>query len=284
MNLLKPSILACCLCAPALLLQSCAAFKKTDIVNKTGPHAGSGSTDRPATDVDTSALLSMSFAEASLIAPQHIDVPHLPKVAADNIEVLRKYADGTPRKIRAKGRVFIEFEGQDHARALCDEALVDGGDVILRGRPILQRGIGTVEGLSDVTVFYMMGQNVRVIGKHRVTNLKGLAGVSPWQGGSGPATLLPPLESADVPASVRDEMRKAAEAEAQLQRSRVGLPAAFPEAGGAAAMLAPSAPQPLPVPENKPVPGKKSEPENKPTPDKKPASGKKSDPDKKPAP
>ena len=237
MNFSKPSLLACCLCASALLVQGCAWFQKPGGAAGTpAPHAGSASVDRNPTNADVSELLGMSFEEATLISPQHIDVPYLPKVAADNIEVLRKFADGKPRKIRAKGRVFMEFN-QDHARALCDEALVDGADIIMRGRPILQRGGSTVEGLSDVTVFYLLGPNVRVVGQHRVTNLKGLAGTTPWQGGSG--SLLPPLDSSDIPASVRDEMRKAAEAEAQLQRSRVGVPPAFPDPG-------------KPVPEKKP--------------------------------
>ena len=179
-------------------------------------------------------------------------MPYLPKVAADNIEVLRKFADGKPRKIRAKGRVFLELDQKDHAKALCEEALVDGGDIILRGRPIVQRGTSTVEGLSDVTVFYLFGTSLRVIGKHRLTNLKTLAAGSPWQ--SSYATLLPPLDSGDVPAAVRDEMRKAAEAEAQLQRSRIGLPPAFPEALSTGPMPVPEPAKPGPALDKKKAP------------------------------
>ena len=245
----KPSFCACLLCAATLLLQGCAWVKKADGAPKTQAPANTARVvPNPAT-ATASTLLSMSFEEAALIAPQHIDVPYLPKVAADNIEVLRKFADGSPRKIRAKGRVFLELDQKDHAKALCEEALIDGGDIILRGRPIVQRGTSTVEGLSDVTVFYLLGSSLKAIGKHRLTNIKALAGGSPWQ--SSYATLLPPLDSGDVPAAVRDEMRKAAEAEAQLQRSRVGLPPAFPDAVN---------PQAVPVPEpanTSPAPDKK---------------------------
>ncbi len=231
----KPSTLACRLCVLALLLPGCSALKKTAGTDKPSPPVSLPAPGIQPINADASALLSMSFQEASSIAGQHVDVPYLPKVAADNIEVLRKFADGKPRKIRAKGRVFIEIENQDHAHALCDEALIDGGDIILRGKPILQRGPSTVEGLSNVTTFYLLGTNLKVIGQHRLTNLKQLAGSAPWSQ-SGVASLLPPLDSSDVPAGMRDEMRRAAEAEAQLQKSRMGAAPAFPQPppGGAA--------------------------------------------------
>lgn len=250
MNFRKPPLLVCCLCVAALLLQGCTLLKKTGELVKINPQAAPATTN-----ADASVLLGMSFDEAALIAQQHISVPHLPKVAADSIEVLGKYGDGTPRKIRAKGRVFLELDQQDHARALCDEAVVSGGEIILRGHPILQRASSTVEGMSDVTVFYLYGQSLRVIGKHRLTNLKDLAGASPWHASSSTnsyATLLPPLDSGDVPAAVRDEMRKAADAEAQLQRSRIGLPPAFPEATGTGLAPASDATKPVKEKEKKP--------------------------------
>ena len=224
MNLRKSLILPGFAAAVVLLLQGCKTLKEKVETAATPPPA--------AADPGVSALLSMSFAEASSIAPQHLDEPKLPKVAADNLEVLSKTADGKPKKVRAKGRVFLQLDQLGEAHALCNEALVSNdGELILRGKPVLQRGSSTVEGLSDVTVFYLYGQQLKVIGRHRVTNSNLLTGTSPWGGtNSGPASLLPPLDSADVPQAVRDEMRKAAEAEAQLQRSRAGLPAAFPEA------------------------------------------------------
>ena len=185
------------------------------------------------------SLLAMSFDEASSIAAQKLELPNFPKVAADSIEVVSKSSTGKPRKVRAKGRVFLQLDQLEHAHALCDEALVSEDEVILRGRPVLQRGTSTVEGLSDVTVFYVFGPQLKVIGRHRLTSLNHLGADSPWTG--GPLSLLPPLESADVPEAVREEMRKAAEAEAQLQRSRIGLPAAFP-----------GLPPAVPVPGDKP--------------------------------
>lgn len=207
----------------AFLLQGCAALKKA----ATEPAAS----DPSGPSSDAASLLSMSYQEAAAIAAQHMDEPRLPKIAADNIEVLSKAPDGRPRKVRAKGKVFLQIDNSDHAHALCEEALVTESEVILRGKPLLQRGPSTVEGLSDVTVFYLFGPQLRVIGRHRLTNLQQLASSSiiPWHN-EGTASLLPPLESSDVPQAVRDEMRKAAEAEAQLQRSRAGVPAAFPEA------------------------------------------------------
>ncbi len=208
-----------------LLLPGCKTLKEkasTISAEATAPPAG---------DPGVSALLGMSFTEAASIAPQHLDEPKLPKVAADSIEVLSKTADGKPTKVRAKGRVFLQLDQPGTSHALCNEALISDDEVILRGKPVLQRGTSTVEGLSDVTVFYLFGQQLKVIGRHRLTNLGNLASASPWQNDSGgTASLLPPLDSSDVPENVREEMRKAAEAEAQLQRSRMGVPAAFPEA------------------------------------------------------
>ncbi len=216
------------LLSATVLLQGCAALKKAATAAPTagepvGPSPGAAS------------LLSMSYQEACALAAQHLDESRLPKIAADSIEVLSKAADGRPRKVRAKGKVFLQIDNSDHAHALCDEALITESEVILRGKPLLQRGPSTVEGLSDVTVFYLFGPQLRVIGRHRLTNLSQLASsnVIPWQT-SGAVSLLPPLESSDVPEAVRDEMRKAAEAEAQLQKSRAGVPAAFPEAASEA--------------------------------------------------
>ena len=188
---------------------------------------------KPATrgGVDLSFLLSMDFDEAAAISAQRSAVAPFVKVAADEIQVLRTDEAGRPRKLRAKGHVFVQLDYSTQARALCHEALISDEDVILRGNPLLQRGGSTVEGVSDVTVFYLMGSRLRAIGPHKVSNANGPVFGAPvlaaWQ--SGPNPLLPPLQATDVPDSVRGELKKAAEAEAALQKSRVGQPMAFPE-------------------------------------------------------
>ncbi|MDB6138437.1 MAG: hypothetical protein JWO94_1509 [Verrucomicrobiaceae bacterium] len=214
------------------MLSGCTALKEKVLVMTTATAAPPATTG-----ADVSGLLSMSFTEAAAIAPQHLETPKMPRMAADSIEVLSKTSTGEPRRVRAKGRVFLQLDQMQQAHALCDEALVSQDELILRGKPVLQRGSSTVEGLSDVTVFYLFGQQLKVIGRHRVSNGSQLAGASPpWTsiasngGNGGSGSLLPPLDTADVPEAVRDEMRKAAEAEAQLQRSRAGLPPAFPDA------------------------------------------------------
>lgn len=179
-------------------------------------------------------LLSMDFQEASAISKQHESVgPHL-KVAADEITVLRRDAKGQLRKLRATGHVFVQLDHDVHGgHALCQEALISDEDLILRGHPLLQRGLSIVEGLSDVTVFYMLGGNrLRAIGPHKLTNPDQMSPSAPamvaWQ--NGPNPLLPPLDAGVVPEAVRAEMQKAAEAEAVLQKSRAGMAPAFPNA------------------------------------------------------
>lgn len=123
-----------------------------------------------AAPVDVSFLLSMSFNEAKTLSGQTIDFPPFYKVAADSIEVTKTNADGTPRRVRAKGRVFVEMNFLEPAKALCQELLLSDDEVILRGKPVLQRGGSTIEGMDDYTVFYMFGAKLRVIGTHRLTN------------------------------------------------------------------------------------------------------------------
>ena len=191
-------------------------------------------------------------------------MPPFAKVAADSIEVLRTNADGTPRRVRAKGHVFVQLDYADQtARALCQEALIGENELFLRGKPVLQRGASTVEGTADVTVFYLGAQRLRVIGPHRVTSVKDMLRTGQTPGAwSGPNPLLPPLDATDVPDAVRDELRKSLEAEMALQQSRVGLPPAFPQ--GEASALS----KPVEVPESKPVPKTDAA---KPTPSKKDA-------------
>jgi hypothetical protein len=175
---------------------------------------------------DLAFLLSMSFEEASAISPAKLVVPPFVSVAADSIEVLSKKADGTPRRVRAKGHVFLQVTLGEEAHALCQEALISGDEIILRGRPILKRGASTVEGLSDSTVFFMLGMKLRTLGLHKVTTQSEMAASSdrgPWENAANP--LLPPLEEGAVPSSVRDELRKATEAETLHQQTLKAAPA-----------------------------------------------------------
>jgi hypothetical protein len=148
-------------------------------------------------------------------------------VAADSIEVTKVNKDGTPRRVRAKGRVFIEMNFLEPAKGLCQELLLSDDEVILRGKPVLQRGGSTVEGMDDYTVFYLFGAKLRVMGTHRITNpgqiasgedAAGLPTLGAWT--DSPNPLLPPLTESDVPAQVRAELQRAAEAEMLHQQTR----------------------------------------------------------------
>lgn len=185
------------------------------------------------TSPDLGLLLSMSYQEAAKISPQKLEVPPFFKVAADEIEVVRRSKDGAPLKVRAKGKVFLEVSFREPAVALCQEAYFGEDEVILRGRPLLQRGGSIVEGLDASTVFYLLGLRLRVIGLHRLTNQGQLASVQPsapasgdpalpWRGSpweTGPNPLLPPLSPSAVPDRVRRELQREAEAETALERS-----------------------------------------------------------------
>jgi hypothetical protein len=113
------------------------------------------------------------------------------------------------------------------AKALCQELLLSEDEVILRSKPVLQRGSSTVEGVDDYTVFYMFGTKLRVIGMHRLANpgqmmagtdSSGLPTLGAWT--NAPNPLLPPLSESDVPAQVRAELQRAAEAEMLHQKTR----------------------------------------------------------------
>jgi hypothetical protein len=130
--------------------------------------------------------------------------------------------------VRAKGRVFIEMNFLEPAKGLCQELLLSDDEVILRGKPVLQRGGSTIEGMDDYTVFYMFGAKLRVIGTHRLTNpgqlavggidASGLPTLGAWT--DSPNPLLPPLTESDVPAQVRAELQRAAESEMLHQQTR----------------------------------------------------------------
>ena len=194
---------------------------------KTGQAAGAGG-------IDMSFLLTMSYEEAQTITPQHLELPPFYKLAADEIEIVSRDRAGKPRRVRARGKVFLQMDFREPARALGQEAYIDDDEVILRGRPMVQRGGSVVEGMDDNTVFYMLGLRLRVIGLHRVTSQRDLLNemqespsgpggsvsipyryrpsplprLGPWE--TGPNPLLPPLSPSDVPESIRREMQKQA--------------------------------------------------------------------------
>lgn len=172
--------------------------------------------------LDLSFLLSMSFVEAKSISTQQLEFPPYLKIAADTIEVFKYTADGKPRKARARGKVFIEMNFGEPAKALCQEAFITDDEIILRGTPILQRGGSMVEGLDESTIFYMFGTSLRVIGLHKVNNQTEVTSLLPALGtwAQGPNPLLPPLTESAVPSSIRDAMQRAAEAEMLHQKTR----------------------------------------------------------------
>ena len=192
--------------------------------------------------LDAAFLLQMDWQQAKEISAQHLEVAPFFRVAASEIQVLKTSQEGRARKARARGRVYVEMNFTDTGRVLCQEALVNDDELILRGRPVLQRGGSLIEGLDDGTVFYMLGPTLRVIGRHRITNqasvlaemetgpervsegggsdartFPALPSVAPalpaalgaWLGGPNP--LLPPLTPSAVPEELRLKMRAEAE-------------------------------------------------------------------------
>lgn len=184
---------------------------------------------------DLGFLMTMSWEQAKALAVVTEELPPFFRVAAESIEVSKRAPDGRPLVIRAKGNVFIEMLFKDVGRVLCREAYISEEEVIMRGKPLLQRGGSVVEGVDDATVFFMMGPKLRVIGRHRLNNelqkmaaagaISGsresegfapLPGVmptlpmaGPWAGGPNP--LLPPLSPSTVSDAVRQQMRAEAE-------------------------------------------------------------------------
>lgn len=240
---LFPHLSLWCLPALGLLLSGCEGFKVPALDKLKAAGASDASADAqtkpkpgeapsapqgdaaPGTDtspVDLSFLLSMNFDEAKTLSGQSLDLGEHGRVAAESIEILKTDKEGRPRKVRAKGKVYLEAGGMDAAKILCQEVYINGDEAVLRGRPILQRGSTTIEGLADDTVFYFLGSRVRVIGLHRVTNpdamVANIPDLGPWT--SGPNPLLPALNENAVPVNIREEMLKAAEAESVLQQHR----------------------------------------------------------------
>lgn len=153
--------------------------------------------------VDVGFLLGMDFAEAKNISPKSLEMQPNYKFAADEITVLSQKSDGTPRRVRAKGHVFLQIDFKESLIALAQEALISRGEVILRGKPLLRRGRSVVEGLDDRTVFYIDGVRLQVIGLHRLTRASEVTPTwrSSWK--EGPNPLLPALSPEDVPKDLR---------------------------------------------------------------------------------
>ncbi len=245
LSAMRPSFSIFCALSLGLLPVGCSTPSPTPASG--APQAQDVTTAKtdPAAAVDVRLLLSMSYAEAATMAAQKMELPSGIKIAADKIEVLKTNAAG-PMKVRATGHVFLQVTDTLPYTAMSQEALVNGSDIILRGRPVTQRGVSLVEGVSDVTMFYLVGSQLRVIGRHQISNVtprppadSGLIGsfgelplpfadAGPWKAGANP--LLPPLDDSAVPEALRNELRKAAEAEAVLQQTKKGVPPAFPEA------------------------------------------------------
>lgn len=192
---------------------------ETNLVGQT-PQSAMSSQD----SVNLGFLLTMNYAEAKTISGQSMEFPTGVRVAADTVEVLKLDRDNQPKRVRARGKVYLENgDGQDQAKILCQEAYITSSEIILRGKPIIQRGKTIIEGLDDLTVAYLFKTRLRIIGPHRLTNqdsmLAMLPDLGPWTGGPNP--ILPPLAEDAVPNDIRDAMLKAAEAEAVLQQNRV---------------------------------------------------------------
>jgi len=233
------------LCASVLALLPCGCATQPAEAPPPGAQDVSQAKVNDPDGIDLSLLLSMSFDEAASLAAQKAQLASGTRVAADKIEVLKQGASG-PTKVRATGNVFVQVQDSLPYTALCQEALLSEGDIILRGKPVTQRGVSLIEGTSDVTVFYMIGSRLRVIGRHKINQVTPVQIASaqmaggplgslplpfsdrgPWRASDNP--LLPPLEEDAVPASLRSEMRRAVEAETVLQKSRQGVPPAFPD-------------------------------------------------------
>ena len=173
-------------------------MKEKDEVASKKSEAG----DPPSADV--AFLLTMTWEEAKKISPKNMHLEPGYNIAADEITVASKNKDGSPRRVRAKGHVFVQISGEDELRGLGQEALIGGREVILRGKPLVQRGRSVVEGLEDWTVFFIENNRLHAIGRHRISH--GAEGVTPtwnraWK--EGPNPILPALSPEDVPANLR---------------------------------------------------------------------------------
>jgi len=154
-------------------------------------------------NVNVSFLLTMTFEEARRMSPASETFPPFYKVAADEVKVTSRTADGKPKKLQAKGKVFLQIDYREQLNALAQEALISENEVILRGKPLVKRGRTVVEGLNDTTVFYIRGVDLQVIGRHRITTEKGVTPTWSRSWKEGPNPLLPALRPEDVPKEMR---------------------------------------------------------------------------------
>ncbi len=253
MNFL-PRLLLCCattLLAAAIFCSGCTGLNTPSASTASASAATKKDAVLVKSPMDLSFLLSMSFTEAKTLSTQQLEFPPHLKIAADSIQVFKYAPDGRPLKARARGKVFIEMNFDEPAKALCQEAFITENEVILRGSPILQRGGSMVEGLDESTIFYLFGSSLRVIGLHKVNNQNQIAAMMPtlgsWAGGPNP--LLPPLTEGDVPVNIRSEMQRAAEAEMLHQKTReLYGPAPAPDAAPTPPKPDKAADQPKPAP------------------------------------
>lgn len=133
---------AVALLATAVLCVGCSSLNTVATSDKSATADKTGTKDISLvkSPTDLSFLLSMSFVEAKSISTQQLEFPPYIKIAADSIQVFKYSPDGKPLKARARGKVFIEMNFNEPAKALCQEAFITGDEIILRGSPILQRG------------------------------------------------------------------------------------------------------------------------------------------------
>lgn len=180
---------------------------------ETVPPVEGAAVEKKDESVDVGFLLSMTYEEAKKLSPQSLTVPPFYKVAGDEVKVLKQGAAGEPLHVRVKGHVFMQVDFREQLTALGQEAYIEsGGELIVRGKPLLKRGRSLVEGLSDDTVFYIRGTRLQVIGKHRLVKEEAAEGGRPnfdvkpswsrsWK--EGPNPLLPALSPEDVPREMR---------------------------------------------------------------------------------
>jgi hypothetical protein len=187
----------------------CAATAGCQTAHKgNNTHSAGSGTDGQYAAVNVNFLLSMTWNEATKLSAQHLEIPPYYKVAADEIKVLKSDGAGHPLKVRAKGHVFMQVDFNEQLKSLGQEAYIEsGGELILRGKPLLKRGRSLVEGLTDTTVFYIKGTRLQVIGLHRLTrqNDSGVFELPAWSHSwkEGPNPLLPALSPQDVPKGLR---------------------------------------------------------------------------------
>lgn len=198
-------------CRCLLVAVGCAVAtgcRTTENGNGAGPGGAGGAAAAGA--VNVGFLLSMTWSEAKKISPQHLEVPPYYKVAADEIQVLKQDGAGQPQRVRAKGHVYMQVDFREQLTSLGQEAYVEsGGELIMRGKPLLRRGSSLVEGLTDLTVFYIKGTRLQVVGRHRLTKQAGgeasFSVMPTWSRSwkDGPNPLLPALSPEDVPKELR---------------------------------------------------------------------------------